>query len=80
MWFLIAPLTSQSHLVQDVRSSIEALQAIQKEKGALEASIKDLTDGRDALEEKKVTNNELALKREVWEQPALSPVMVLIVW
>lgn len=77
---MIAPLTSQSHLVQDVRSSIEALQAIQKEKGALEASIKDLTDGRDALEEKKVTNNELALKREVWEQPALSPVMVLIVW
>jgi len=54
-------------LVQDVRSCTEALQAIQKEKGVLEASMKDLTDGRDVLEEKRMTKNELALKREVWE-------------
>jgi cell division protein FtsB len=52
---------------QDVRTCTEALQAIQKEKGTLEASTKDLTDGRDALEEKKMTKNELALKREVRE-------------
>ena len=38
---------------------------IQKEKGALEASLKDLIDGKDGLEEKKMTKNELALKREV---------------
>lgn len=38
---------------------------IQKEKGALETSLKDLTDGKDSLEEKKITKNELALKREV---------------
>lgn len=55
----------RSCLVQDVRVCAEALQAIQKEKGALEASLKDLTDGKDILEEKKMTKNELALKREV---------------
>ena len=64
---------SHSCLVQDVRACTEALQAIQKEKGALEASLKDLTDGKDALEEKKMTKNELALKREVWESRPLFP-------
>ncbi|KAF9653021.1 hypothetical protein BDM02DRAFT_3265678 [Thelephora ganbajun] len=49
---------------KDVRACTEALQAMQKEKGALEASIKDLTDGKDVLEEKKTTKNELTLKRE----------------
>jgi len=49
---------------KDVRVCIEALQAIQKEREALEASLKDLADGKDALDEKKMTKNELALKRE----------------
>lgn len=65
---------SRSHLVQDVRACTEALQAIQKEKWALEASLKDLTDGKDALEDKKTTKTELALKREVWKPaPLFSP-------
>lgn len=58
---------------QDARTCTEALQAIQKEKGSLEASIKDLTDGKDILEEKKMTKNELALKREVCGWPAFCP-------
>ena len=64
---------SHSCLVQDVRACTEALQAIQKEKGGLEASLKDLTDGKDALEEKKMTKNELTLKREVWESRLVIP-------
>jgi len=77
---LIVPRVPQSCLVQDVRACAEALQAIQKEKGALEASVKDLTDGKDVLEEKKMTKNELALKREVREQPELCPTIVLTTW
>ena len=69
-----------SRLVQDVRACTEALQAIQKEKGALEASMKDLADGRDGLEEKKMTKNELALKREVRGWSTLYPVMVFTTW
>ena len=52
-------------LQQDVCTCIEALQAIQQEKESLEASIKDLNDGKDALEKKKMAKNELMLKREV---------------
>ena len=63
---MIVPITPHLCSIQDVRACIEALQVIQKERGALEASTKDLTDGRDVLEEKKTTNNELVLKREVW--------------
>lgn len=62
---------------QDFRACIEALQAIQKEKESLEVSIKDLTDGKDALEEKKITKNELVLKREVRDWPAPCPTMAL---
>ena len=65
MWVFNAHLAPRLCLVQDVRACAEALQAIQKEKETLEASLKDLTDGKDALEEKKMTKNELVLKREV---------------
>lgn len=61
---LQAKINILARVEKDVRSCTETLQAIQKEKGSLEASVKDLTDGKDILEEKKMTKNELALKRE----------------
>lgn len=57
---------------------MEALQSIQKEKESLEASIKDLNDGKDVLEEKKMAKNELTLKREVRGWSALFSMTVLM--